>query len=326
MAKQKTMARRALFAAAISLATGAALAQSYPSKPVRFLSPGSPGTTSDIIPRLLGDVMGKRMGTTFATENRPGGNGLLSANAMLAVPADGHTILLTTMGTLAMNPHVLASMPFDVATAVTPIALAATMPLVHLVNPEKIKVSNLKEFIAWGKANSNFTFASAGDASSGAIAMRVLNQRNDLTGTHVAFRGFGPGIEAVAKGEIDTMLPDVGSALGILSSGKLRAIGVTTRTRTPVLPDVPTYREQGFDFDIELWFGIFVKAGTPPEILKRLTDEVKYALSLPDIQARWKTMGLAPGDSFGPDFVKYYQDDLAKWAKVLPPLGLKEKQ
>ena len=118
-------------------------------------------------------------------------------------------------------------------------------------------------------------------------AMRVLNQRNDLTGTHVAFRGFGPGIEAVAKGEIDTMLPDVGSALGILSSGKLRAIGVTTRTRTPVLPDVPTYREQGFDFDIELWFGIFVKAGTPPEILKRLTDEVKYALSLPDIQARW---------------------------------------
>ncbi len=326
MSLWKHLARRTLIVAAVLAAATAAQAQNYPSKSIRFLSPGSPGTTSDIIPRLLGEVMGKRMGVTFAVENRPGGNGLLSANAMLAAPADGHAILLTTMGTLAMNPHVLDSMPFDVATAVTPVALAATMPLVHLVNPEKLKVTDLKSFVGWAKANPNFTFASAGDASSGAIAMRVLNQRQGLTGTHVAFRGFGPGIEAVAKGEIDTMLPDVGSALGILSSGKLRAIGVTTRTRTPVLPDVPTYREQGFDFDIELWFGIFVKAGTPPDVLKRLTDEVQYALSQPEIQTRWKTMGLAPGDVFGADFVKYYQDDLAKWAKVLPPLGLKGAQ
>ncbi len=311
-------------AVVLSIAIGtAALAQSYPSKPVRFLSPGSPGTTADLIPRLLGEIMGKRMGTTFAVENRAGGNGLLSANAMIAAPADGHTLLMSTMGTLAMNPHVLPSMPFDPKSAVLPLALAATMPMVLLINPQKIKAASLKEFVEWGKGHPGFTYASAGDASSAAITMMVLGKQTGMTATHVAFRGYGPGMEGVIKGEIDAIAPDIGSALGTLTDGKLRAIGVTTTKRSPSLPEIPTFREQGYDFDIELWFGFFAKPGTPPEIVEKLTSEIKYAMSQPEIQQRWKSMGLTPGDKFGKDFEQYYQDDLVRWAKVLPPLGIK---
>lgn len=323
MAKIGRLARNAVAAGLFALAASAAHAQSFPPKTIRFMSPGSPGTTADIIPRLLGEIMGKRMGTTFLVENRPGANGILSANVMLTAPADGGTLLLTTMGALSMNPHVLPSMPFDVKTDFTPLALAASMPMVLLVNPDRIPANSLKDFVAWGKAHPGFNFASAGDASTAAISMILLNKMAGLEGTHVKFRGYGPGIEGVMKGELDTIAPDIGSALARLSEGKLRALGVTTAARSTVLPDVPTFREQGYDMDVALWFGIFVRPGTPAAITDRLTGEIEYAMKQPETQQKFKALGLTPGDKFGKDFVKYYEDDLAKWATILPPLNIR---
>lgn len=309
-----------------SAAPLAANAQEWPTRSIRFITPGTPGSTSDIMPRVIGDLLSARFGQPVAVVNRSGGSGLVSANALITSPADGYTIWLGTMGTLCINPHVLPSMPFDPKTAVVPVALAASMPLVLVVSPNKNKVKTLAEFVKLAKANkSGMTYGSAGAGSSPAIAAVILGQKAGVQFTHVPFKGFGPAVQGVVTGEIDMMIPDVGFVMSRIFEGALTPLAVTTAARTNMLPNVPSFKELGYDMDIALWYGVFVKQGTPQPIIDRLGKAIAEGMKDEGLKKRWAQLGLVVGDKFGADFNFYYQQEQKRWGEIIPPLGLKGK-
>lgn len=318
------------------LVTAAALAapppvvaqgDNYPSKQVSFITPGSAGSASDIIPRVISEQLALRLGKPVVVESRPGGSGLVSANSALGQPADGHTLWLGTMGTLTINPFVMSTMPFDSLKTWTPVAVAASMPLVLVVNPQKTAVNDLAGLIALAKQQpGKVTFGSAGIGSSYAITMFVLGRQAGAQFTHVPYKGVAQAVSDVVAGELAVMVPDVGTVKAQIDGGKLRALAVTTARRTDLLPNVPTFKELGYDIDISLWFGVFVRSGTPQPIVQRLTDEFRVVMKSPQIKARWDTLGLEVGDKFGDDFARYYQSEYKRWGEILPPLGIKAEE
>lgn len=308
---------------------GAVFAQSdvYPSRQITFVSPGTPGSTSDIMPRVLAEPLAARLGKPVVIENKPGGSGLISANSALAAPADGHTLWMGTMGTLTINPFVLATMPFDSLQAWTPIALVASMPLVLVINPQKTPVNDLAGLIALAKQEpGKVTFGSVGAGSSYAISMFVLGREAGAQFTHVPYRGVNQALNDVLAGELAVMTPDVGLARSQIEGGKLRALAVSSSTRSELLPNVPTFKELGYSIDISLWFGAFVRAGTPQPIVQRLTDDFRVVMGSAEIKARWDALGLKVGDKVGDDFAQYYRSEYKRWGDILRPLGIKAEQ
>ncbi|MBM3607480.1 MAG: tripartite tricarboxylate transporter substrate binding protein [Alphaproteobacteria bacterium] len=323
------MNKRALsFAAAMAagLFCQTAFAQDYPAKNIRFISPGPPGSTTDIMPRVIAPELGRRLGATVVVENRVGGSGLVSASALVNAPADGATIWLGTMGTLCINPHVMPSMPFDQNTAVTPVSLTATLPLILVVNPKTTPVKNVKEFIEFLRKNpQQGTYGSPGPGSTGAITGAMFGNSAGLNLTHVSYRGMLPAADAVIKGELGFLISDIGVITAKVADGSLRALAATTAKRSELMPDVPSFSEQGINMDVALWYGVFVRSGTPKPVLDRLNKEFAEIMKLPEIAARWKNLGLSVGGMEGAEFDKYYREELARWAKVVPPLGIKGK-
>jgi tripartite-type tricarboxylate transporter receptor subunit TctC len=311
---------------AMALVPNAALAQAdaYPSKQIVFITPGTPGSTSDIMPRVISEELSARLGKSVVVENRSGGSGLVSANAALGQPPDGHTLWLGTMGTLTINPFVMSTMPFESLKAWTPVALVAWMPLVLVVNPEKTPVKDVAGLIELAKQQpGKVTFGSAGIGSSYAITMFVLGQQTGVKFTHVAYKGTSPAVSDVLAGELSVMVPDIGLVKSQIDSGKLRALAVTSPKRSELLPNVPTFKELGYDIEISLWYGVFVRSDTPAPIVQRLTDEMRVVMKSPKIKARWDSLGLEVGDKVGDDFAQYYRSEYKRWGDILTPLGIK---
>lgn len=325
---RNVMLRAALIATLPVLPFGTALAQDgYPSKQVTFVTPGTPGSTSDIMPRVIAEELAPRLGKAVVVQNASGGSGLVSANSALGQPADGHTIWLGTMGTLTINPFVMDTMPFDSLKAWTPVALAAAMPLVLVVNPEKTPVKSIAELVAMAKERpGKLTFGSAGIGSSYAITMFVLGKQAGVQFTHVPYKGTAPAVSDVVAGELTMMAPDVGLVKAQIDSGKLRALAVTSPQRSELLPNVPTFKELGYDINISLWYGVFVRSETPKPIVDRLTEELRVVMKSPKLKARWDTLGLEVGDKFGDDFANYYRSEYQRWGDILKPLGIKAEQ
>jgi len=298
-------------------------AQTYPTRAITIITTGAAGSVSDIMPRQVAEDLSKRLGKPVVVDNRPGGTGLVAANMVLAAPADGYTVWFGPMGTLAVNPHILKSMPFDPDTAFIPVALVGSTPLVMVVNPKQVAAKTLEQFIAEAKSQPDrFAYGSVGPGSTPAIAAAILSKRAGITMTHVPYRGFGPALDAVIKGEVAMMMSDTGPVLQRLADGSLRALAVTTPKRTTFAPDVPTFKEQNIDLDISLWYGLFLRAGTPAEVSDRLAREMGEVLKDPAFAKSWSSMGIEAGTLAGPEFVRYFKSEQEKWAKVVPTLGI----
>lgn len=327
--REMLMGKLSVTLAAALLVCGApvvALGQQYPASQIRFISPGPPGSTTDIMPRVIAPELGRRLGATVVVDNRVGGSGLVSASALVNAPADGATIWLGTMGTLCINPHVMPRMPFDQNSAVMPISLTATLPLILVVNPRTTPVRNVKEFIAYLQKNSDKgSYGSPGPGSTGAITGAMFAQSAGLKLTHVAYRGMLPAADAVIKGELGFLISDIGVITAKVADGSLRALAATTAKRSELMPQVPTFVEQGIDMDVALWYGVFVRSGTPKPVVDRLNKEFAEIMRLPSIAERWKQLGLSVGGKEGAEFDRYYREELARWARIVPPLGIKQK-
>jgi len=298
--------------------------EAYPSKQIAFITPGTPGSTSDIMPRMIAQELAPRLGKPVVVENRSGGSGLVSANSAIGLPADGHTLWLGTMGTLTINPYVMDTMPFDSLKAWTPVAMVAAMPLVLVINPEKTPVKDVAGLIELAKQNpGKVTFGSAGIGSSYAISMFLLGKQAGVKMTHVPYKGTSPAVSDVLAGELTAMVPDIGLVRAQIADGRLRPLAVTSATRSAMLPDVPTFRELGYDIDISLWYGVFVRAGTPEPIVERLADELRVVMKSPMIKQRWDSLALIVGDKFGDDFARYYRSEYERWGTLLKPLGIR---
>ena len=296
-----------------------AFAQPYPSKPIRFVVPFAPGGTSEIVARSVAQELTTQLGQAVYVENKAGGAGTIAMGDVKNSPADGYTIVLGHVGTLAVNPYAMKNHPYDVDKDFIPVALLARVPNVFVVNAETVKASNLKEFIAAAKAKPGaLNYGSAGNGSSGHLAFEYLKMVSGADIQHVPYKGTGPMLQDLLGGRIESSNAGAPALLSHIKSGKLRAIAVGSDHRIAALPDVGTVAEAGYKgFETSQWYGVMVKAGTPPEIVKKLNAEINKALKSSQVTQRYATDNAVAEVGTPEQFGALIAKEQARWREVV---------
>ena len=306
----------AFFALSLSFA---AHSQTYPGKPIRFVVPFAPGGTSEIVARSVAQELTTQLGQSVYVENKAGGAGTIAMGDVKNSPADGYTIVLGHVGTLAVNPYAMKNHPYDVNKDFIPVALLARVPNVFVVNADAVKAKDLKEFIALAKAKLGaLNYGSAGNGSSGHLAFEYLKLVSGADIQHVPYKGTGPMLQDLLGGRIESSNAGAPALLPQIKSGKLRAIAVGSDKRIPALPDVGTVAEAGYKgFETSQWYGVMVKAGTPPEIVKKLNAEINKALASSQVTQRYATDNAVAQIGSPEDFGKLIAAEQARWQEVV---------
>ncbi|MBI2768277.1 MAG: tripartite tricarboxylate transporter substrate binding protein [Burkholderiales bacterium] len=296
----------------------------WPSKSIRFLVPFAPGGTSEIVARSVANELSKQLGQSVYVENKPGGAGVVAmAEAARAAP-DGHTIILGHVGTLAVNPYMLASQPYDVNKDFIPVTLLAKVPNVFVIHPD-VPAKNFKEFVAYVKANpGKLSYGSAGNASAGHLAMEYLKLVTGMFITHIPYRGTGPQLTDLLAGRTQASSAGLPALGAHIRAGKLRAIAVGTHQRIAALPEVPTVAEMGYkDFETSQWYGILAPAGTPPDIVKRLQEESFKALKSSAVTERFATDSAVGGGGPSAEFAAFIAREQKTWKEIVRQAQIK---
>jgi tripartite-type tricarboxylate transporter receptor subunit TctC len=324
----KTFSRRAAFAllAVVStvLPAHAQGADTYPSRPITLVVPFAPSGGNDIMARLVGERMGKALGQQIVVENRPGAGGNIGSRQAARSAPDGYTMLLAFTGTIGINPSLYANLGYDPAKDLTPIGSIATSPAVLVVHPS-LPVKTLKELIAYAKANpGQLSYASSGVGTVVHVATEMLADAAGVQVEQVPYKGTGPGITDLLGGHVKMMMPPIPAMLGYVNAGTLRAIGVTSKERSPLLPDVPTIEEAGLPgFVSEQRYGLLAPAGTPRPIIERLNAELRNALADEAIRKRIVDDGATPRPDSPEDYAAEIERDRALWGGIVKKLGLR---
>jgi tripartite-type tricarboxylate transporter receptor subunit TctC len=316
---------RAIAGLVVTLFTlGAVHAQSYPTKPIRWVVPFAPGGSTDTLARTLAVKLSDALGQQVVVDNRPGANGNIGMELVARAPADGHTILLGYIANVAIAPSLYEKLPFDPVKNYEPITLVATSPNVLVAHPT-VAAKNLKELIALARAQpGKFNYASAGIASVGHLTGELLNDLAGIRMTHVAYKGSGQAVTDLLGGHIQLMFSGFSSTLTHIKSGKLRALAQTGEKRSPALSDVPTIAESGFPkFEATAWYGVHAPAKTPKPVVTRLNTELVKALKLPDVSERLGSLGFEIAASTPEHYGNYIRSEIRKWAKVVKASGAK---
>ena len=320
--------RIVLLACAFALAAlaGSAVAQGhYPSKPVRMIVPFGPGGASDFAARIIAPKLSELLGQPVVIENRAGAAGNIGMEAAANSPADGYTLYLGNVGTIAINPSVFAkALKIDPAKDFAPVSLIADTPDVLVVH-SGFAARSVKEFVEQAKANpGTLAFASPGAGSMNRLEMELLRLLvGGLDIIHVPYKGgAGQAVGDVIGGQVPVMFTTLASAIGNIRGGKLRALGMTTRTRVPQLPEVPTLLEQGYDLVASSWQGVFVPAGTPRDIVSKLHAAVLKAMAAPEVAERFASGGVTVVISATPEaFGQFIAAEIARWSRVVKQSG-----
>ena len=326
-----THSRRLVIAACLSTcasllvpATAQAQTPAWPTKAIRFVVPFAPGGTSEVVARSVAAELTKQLGQSVYVENKPGGAGVTAMQEVARAVPDGHTIILTHVGTLAVNPYMLSNQPYDVNKDFVPVTLLAKVPNVFVIHPD-VPAKNFKEFIAYAKANpGKLNYGSAGNASAGHLAMEYLKLVTGTYITHIPYRGTGPQLTDLLAGRTQASSAGMPALGAHIRSGKLRAIAVGTQQRIPSMPDVPTVAEMGFkNFETSQWYGIHVPAGTPPEIVKRLQEESLKALKSSAVTERFATDNAVGGGGPSSEYAAFIKSEQVIWSDIVKRAGIK---
>ena len=295
-----------------------ACAQSYPNKPIRFYTPYPPGGTTDIMARLFGAKMHEAWGQPVVIEAKPGAGGNIGADFVAKAPPDGYTILMGASGPLAINASLFSKLPYDPVKDFAPIVLSASVPLV-LVTHSTLPVKSVKDFIVLMKARpGQFNYASAGPGSPQHLTAEMFKFMAKVEMTHIPYKGSGPAIVDLIGGQIPFAFESMIPILPHVKGGKLRALAVTSRQRSPVLPEVPTVDATGVPgFESIAWYGVVAPAGTPKEIVAKLNGEMVRIANLPDIKQRLIEMGSPPVAGTPEQFGALIRSEIPKWGKVV---------
>ena len=308
---------------ALMWASGAANAQGWPAKPIRLVSPFPPGAVVDTLCRTLAPPLGEALGQPVVVENRAGAGGNVGMEVVAKAPADGYTLGIGSIGTHGINPSVYARMPFDPVRDFAPITFVASNINVLVVHPS-VPANDVRELIAYARANpGRLSYGSAGAGTSQHLAGELFKQITGVEMTHIPYKGAGPAVTDLLGGQIPLMFVDISATLAHIRAGKLRALAVLTRERTPLL-DVPTAIEQGLaGFDVNAWFGLFAPAGTPRELVARLNAASVSALRLSATRERLESLGLSPAPGAPEELAALVRAELERWSKVAKAANLK---
>jgi tripartite-type tricarboxylate transporter receptor subunit TctC len=309
-------------AAALPAISGAARADTYPSRPVRLLVGFAAGSTTDILGRLIGQWLSERLGQQFVIENRPGAGGNVGADAMVHSPPDGYTLLMVPPA-VAANPALYTNLNFDFLKDAAPVAGVVRVPNVVEVNPA-VPVKTLPELIDYAKANpGKLSFASAGIGTASHLAGQLFNTMTGLHLQHVPYRGDGPAMVDLIGGQVQVGFATMTASIAYIRAEKLRPLAVTTLKRSDALPNVPTVSEFVPGFEASSWFGIAAPKDTPADIIDKLNRETNAGLADPKIAARLADMGGMPLTGSPADYGKLIAEETAKWGKVIRDAGIK---
>lgn len=306
-----------LFAAlALACAPAVALAQAYPSKPVRLVVPYSPGGGADNAARILATRLSTTLGQTVVIDNRPGGSGMIGAQAVAQAEPDGYTVLYDASA-YAVNPA-LRKMAFDPAKDLVPVSLAVTVPNIFVV-PPNAPYKSVQEFVDYARRNpGKLTYASYGAGSAAHLIGELLKNQAGIDLLHVPYKGGAPALTDLMGGQVDSYFSNAASGMSYVKSGKLRALAVTSSKRMAAMPDVPTLAESGFkDFEVLEWNGFFVPKGTPKEVVARLAKEVQAAVKDPATRQKLQGLGLDPVGSTPEEFGRFVQSEMTRWAGLV---------
>jgi tripartite-type tricarboxylate transporter receptor subunit TctC len=308
--------------AAVGIAASEAMAQTYPSRPIRVIVPLPPGANGDLMPRILGERLSARWGQPVVIENRPGAAQNLGAELAFRAEPDGHTLLATPQGPLVISQSFFPKLNFDPAQFV-PVTIMATLPYILVAHP-KVPVTSLAAFIDYAKANpGKLNYASPGTGSGPHLTGEMLRLATGIRMTHVPYSGLAPAITDLLAGHTDVMFDNLGNSLPLVQEGKLRGLAVTSAKRTPELPDIPAAAETYPDIQATSWFAIVAPPKTPRAIADKLSQALAEILRMPDVEKRWREMTLTPVGGTPDEIAAFFKVETERWRKVIVTGGIK---
>ena len=314
---------RSLIAACLLAVSTCALAQAFPSRPVRFISPFPPGGAVDVITRITATGLQEALGQPVVVENRSGAGGTVGADAAARAPADGYTLLSGGIATHGIAPALYSKLGYDAVRDFSPLSMIGTTPNVLIVNPS-VEARSVGEFIALAKAaQRRLDYGSPGIGTSPQLSMELFKMMSGIELVHIPYKGNAPALADLLGGQLPVMFDNLPGAIGQIKAGRVRALGVTSAARHPSLPDVPTIAESGLPgFEVVVWYAVFAAGTPPPDVLARLTAAANRAVNSPEVQKRLSEAGVDPGASSPADLAARVRTEMAKWAKVVKDAGL----
>jgi tripartite-type tricarboxylate transporter receptor subunit TctC len=296
----------------------------YPSRPIKLIVSFTPGGGADLTARTVALKMGEQLKQPVVVENRPGANGLVGAGAVAQSTPDGYTMLLTDRGALGVNPSLYKQMPYDPTKDFAYIGIATIAPYVLVIDP-KLPAKTLGEFVALAKAQpGKINYASFGIASMAQLNLEAFKSRLGVNLVHVPYKGAGPAVQAVVAGDAGVTISSPAAVLGFVRDGRLRALAIGAPQRSSLLPDVPTLAESGVEGDLlaSTYFALAAPGATPRPIVDRLHDEMKRALSAPDVRERLLKAGLEPVGGTGQELAELVKQDIPRFRKLVTEIGI----
>ena len=299
-----------------TLAAPAALAQAYPTKPIRLVVPFPAGGATDIFARAVSQKLGEKLGTTIVVDNKPGAGGTIGSDLAAKAPADGYTLLLATSSTHSIGPS-FGKVPYDAVADFTPISHVGNAPSIMLV-PNTSPAKTVKEWVDYARKNpGKLNYASSGNGTVVHLGTEYFKAQANLFLVHIPYRGTALAIPDLVSGKVDVLFDSLPSGLPHVKEGRLRALGITSAKRSPLLPDLPAISESVPGYETVTWFGLYGPKGLPPELAMRLATGINQALQEPDVKERLARLGIDPVGGTPAQFAAMANADRAKWKKII---------
>lgn len=290
----------------------------YPNKPIRLVVPFTPGGSTDILARAIGQELSKAWGQSVIIDNVPGAGGSIGAEKVAKAPADGYTLLMGHIGTLAVNPSLYPKLAYDPVKDFSPVAWVARVPNVLVVHPS-VPAKNVKELVALAKSKpGQLNYSTGGNGSAAHLATEYLKMRTETSMLHIPYRGAAPAVTDLIGGQVQVLFTGAPALMGHIKSGQIRALAVSSPLRMDALPNVPTVSESGYkDFEADQWYGVVAPAGTPSDIIVKLNAQINLSLNAAELKTRLNSEGAVATPSTPEVFGKLIKNEITRWKPVM---------
>jgi len=309
--------------AAVVVAAAPALAQSYPTKPIRIVAPSTPGDAPDVIARLVADKLSVALGQQVVVDNKPGAGGVVGSESVAKSAPDGYTLIMGNAGSHGINAAVYSKLPYDIQRDFAPVSQVAIAPNVMVINPS-VPANSVAEFIAYAKSQpGKLSYASGGNGSSAHMSMELFKSMAGIDVQHIPYKGSSPALTDLIGGQVAVFIGNMPPTVPHIKAGKLRALAVTTKTRSALMPELPTIADTLPGYETVAWFGVLAPAGTPPDVVSKLSVEIGKIARSPEMREKLVAMGAEPVGGTPEEFKAVIDRDIAKWKPLAQKVGIK---